>query len=81
MTDNVKLLEDLVSRAADRLHSLSTQRGELREEVVQLNERLEVLGRDASKRDRGDDAEATWQAKRQEAVSFLNRTLSELRSD
>lgn len=81
MADNVKLLEDLVSRAAERLRSLSDEKGELGEEVAQLNERLDVLEREASHREGSEHAEGAWQAARQEAVSLLNQTLSELRGD
>ncbi len=76
MRKNIRLLEDRVQRAAQRLRQLSDERGQLHDEVRTLRSRLEVLETRAAaapaKRVPGGLPEG-------EVVSALRQALAELR--
>ena len=59
MADNIKLLEELVVEAVDRLRELTRERDELQGKVASLSKRLDALKRKASQGVRSsDDARA-----------------------
>lgn len=77
MSDNIKLLEDRVSRAAERLRRLSGEREDLEREVQTLRDELATRpnpGQGAA--DHGQPPVATA-----EVVSVLREALAELRDD
>jgi len=78
MTDHIKLLEELIVEAVDRLRSLNRERDALQEEVESLRERLEGLKHEASLGDRGSDDERAWEARRSQALATLREALTEL---
>lgn len=80
MTDDIKLLEELVVEAVDRLRKLSRERDGLREEVGELRERLDTQKREASS-GRSEDEQAGVVARRAQAVEALRDALSELRGE
>ena len=79
MTDNIKLLEELVVEAVDRLRSLSRERDELRQQVETLQERLDAQKRQASTRNA--DENGAMKARQAQAVDALRQALSELRGE
>jgi hypothetical protein len=81
MSDNIKLLEELVVEAVDRLRGLARERDELLEQVDSLRERLGALKREASQRGRGSDQERAWEARREQALTVVREALAELRGD
>jgi len=76
MADNIRLLEDLVAKAVDRLQRLSLERERLREEVELLRSRLETLERQATDHDSEE-----WRSRRSQALTRIRQTLSEIRGD
>jgi hypothetical protein len=74
MADNIRLLEDLVAKAVDRLQLLSQERERLRNEVEALRGRLETLERQATDR----DSEA-WRSRRDQALIRIRETLAAVR--
>ena len=81
MTDTIKLLEELITEAVDRLDSLTADRNGLREQVDTLQERLVALKQEASRGDRGSDAAGAWQAEQAHALGLVQQALSELRGE
>ena len=74
MTDDIKLLEDRVHRAVDRLKRLHDERDQLQEEIRTLSDRLEGP--------RDDDAGSQpWKAARAEIAATVRETIAELRGD
>jgi hypothetical protein len=76
MADNIRLLEDLVAKAVDRLQRLSQERERLRNEVEVLRGRLEALERQAT----DHDSEA-WRSRRDQALIRIRETLAAVRED
>ena len=78
MATDIRLLEDLVNKAVDRLKRLSEERHELQQEVDALRQQLDALEmtREAA---RGDSA--GWEAQRTHVTAALRETLNELRGD
>lgn len=74
MSSDIRLLEQLVDRAVDRLKKLTEERDRLRDEVGDLRRRLEETegGRNGS-------SEQAWRVQREQIVSELKEALSELR--
>jgi chromosome segregation ATPase len=81
MSDDIKLLEELVVEAVDRLRGLTREREELRQEVETMNERLDALKRKAADVGRGSDAAQAWQTRQAQSLTVLREALSELRGD
>ena len=81
MSDNIKLLEELVVEAVDRLRRLTRERDSLLEEVEALRGRLDALKHEASRTGSGSDAERAWETRRAQALSTLREALTELRGD
>jgi uncharacterized coiled-coil DUF342 family protein len=77
MKDDIKLLEELIVEAADRLRSLAGERDSLREQVADLNDRLDALRRKAAEGD--PEAERAWRARQAESLTVVREALSELR--
>jgi hypothetical protein len=81
MAQTVRLLEQLVNQAVERLQSLALERDQLEGEVRSLRQRLEELER------RGSEATAEgvvgrgWQSQRPHVITVLRRTLAELRGE
>jgi hypothetical protein len=76
--DDIKLLEELIVEAVDRLRSLTGERDSLREQVGDLNERLDALKRKAVEGEPGSEAERAWKARQAESLALLREALSEL---
>lgn len=81
MADNIKLLEELVVEAVDRLQGLTRERDGLRRKAVALEERLNALERVAVQDEERSQAAAAWEARRAQAVRMLREALSDLRGD
>lgn len=78
MVDNVKILEDLVVEAVDRLQDLSRDRDRLDKEIGELRESLDVLNHEASRSGRSSDAE---RGRQEQARAILQEALVELHGD
>jgi len=78
MANDIRLLEDLVNKAVDRLKSLSVERHELQQEVDALRQQLDALEKTRAT-SRGDST--GWAAQRAHVTAALRETLDELRGD
>jgi hypothetical protein len=74
VNDNVKLLEQLVLQAVDRLRELSEERDRMRGEIDGLRQRVE--GAEGA---RSSDTEVVWQARRKELVAGLREVVAQLK--
>lgn len=81
MADNIKLLEELVVEAVDRLRELTRERDELQGKVDSLSKRLDALKRKASQGARNSDGARATEARQAQAVTVLREALAELRGD
>ena len=81
MPDNVKILEDLVVEAVDRLQALSQEQDRLRGEIDVLRERLDATKREASQGGRGSEAERAWRAQQSQALAVVREALAESHGD
>lgn len=81
MVDNIKLLEELVVEAVDRLRELTRERDELQGKVDSLSKRLDALKREASQGARSSDDARAKEARQAQAVTVLREALAELRGD
>ena len=79
--DNIKILEDLVVEAVDRLEGLTLEREKLNTEVGSLQERLDALKREVSHGGDGSGAEPAVQDRRTLALAMVRDALTELRGD
>ena len=71
---NIRLLEDRVSRAVQRLRQLGKEKRGLESE-------LEVLRRELDARPAGKASEEAWMVERSEMVRCIEETLAELRAE
>jgi len=71
---NIRLLEERVSRVAQRLRQLM-------EEKKGLETELEALRQELNDRPAGGPSEAAWMTERSEMVRSIEETLAELRAD
>lgn len=78
MAKNIRLLEDLVDRAIDRLKALSAEREGLRRETEGLRRDLAQAGATGAPAEMGATA---WKAEREQVVAVLRETLRELRGE
>ncbi len=81
MVDNVKILEELVVEAADRLQQLTQERDRMSEEIEAIRERLDARKREASQSGRGSEAERAWRAQQAQALTAVREALAELHGD
>ena len=81
MADNIKLLEELVVEAVDRLRSLTREREELRGKVAALSKRLEALKRKASSSGSGSETAKAWEARRAQASGASEADLDRYRKE
>ena len=81
MVDNVRILEELVVEAVDRLQRLTRERDRLSEEIEAMRERLDALKREASQSGRGSEAERAWRAQQAQALTAVREALTELHGD
>jgi chromosome segregation ATPase len=81
MSDDIKLLEELVVEAVDRIRDLTRERDELQKQFDTLTGRLDALKRKASQSEGGSDAERAWKARRAQTLEVVREALSELRGD
>ena len=81
MANQVKVLEDLVTEAVDRLQNLTHERDRLVKEAGELRERLGVLAREASYSSCDSDADQAWQGRQAQARSILQEALVELQGE
>ena len=81
MVDNVKILEELVAEAVDRLEQLTRERDGLSEEIEATRERLDALKREASQSGRGSEAERAWRAQQSQALTAVREALTELHGE
>ncbi len=79
MTDAIRLLEERVLEALERLRSVTRERDELREQLGALRNRLAALERQAA--EGGGGTERAGGKRRAEAVAALRSALAELRGD
>lgn len=79
MSNNIKLLEDSVTRVVERLTVLAAERAQLQEELRNVGERLETLEseRAASPGDRDNPSVVD----RDRVVAAIREALFELRAD
>jgi len=78
MAHDIRLLEDLVNRAIDRLKRLAVERDELQDEVDTLRRELESLNR---VRASAGEAGSSWEAERTHVTAELRQALEELRGN
>ena len=78
MRENIRLLEDRVSKTVDRLERLKAERDGLTEQVRALQERLELLEIRNSER---PEADRDPKQERAEIVASLRQTVGLLRHD
>ena len=78
MDDDIRLLEQRVHSAVDRLKRLHDERNRLREEVHTLSDRLERCSESAVD---GPSPAQTWQGERAQILAEVRQTLDELRGD
>jgi hypothetical protein len=71
---NIRLLEDRVSRVAERLQQLTDEKKGLESE-------LEALRRELDARPEGDGSDEAWKTERSEMVRSIEETLAELRAE
>jgi len=76
---NIRLLEQRVKQAVERLQEVSTERERLEEELRTLRTELESRENEASAGP--GPREAEWLDRRGEAVSLIRETLTELRPE
>ena len=81
MVDNIKILEDLVVEAVDRLRELKDERQQLGKEVGSLEERLDALKREASQGEDGPGGKSVVQDRRELALATVRAALTDLRGD
>jgi septal ring factor EnvC (AmiA/AmiB activator) len=85
MKQNIKLLEDRVRRAAERLRETSAERKRLERKVQTLQTRLESLEKKRLADETPDASRGTgsngWPEQREEIVAALKETIAELRAD
>ena len=72
MTDSIKLLEELVVEAVDRLRDVTRERDSLRGELDQLRERLDAQQREARRSDENGANETRL------ALEVLREALAEI---
>ena len=80
MADPIRLLEDRVARAIERLGRLSRERDGLMGEVEALRERIAALERQG-RTGATEGQHESWQRSRAEIAVALRETLLELRSE
>ena len=78
MKDHIRLLEDRVVRAVDRLKQLTEERDRLQDEVRELRDHVEAERLRKVADGRPDE---TWQAQRAHVVAEIREALVELRGD
>ena len=71
---NIRILEDRVSRVAQRLQQLTDEKKGLESE-------LEVLRQELDTRPAGAATDQAWKAERSEMVRHIEETLAELRAE
>ena len=81
MPDNVKILEELVVEAVDRLQDLTRERDKLSGEIDAVRERLDARKREASQSVRGSEAERAWRAQQSQALRVVRDALAESHGD
>ena len=81
MVDNVRILEELIVEAVDRLQRLPQERARMSEEIDALRERLDARKREASQGGRGSEAERAWRAQQAQALTAVREALTELHSE
>ena len=81
MKNNLKLLEELVTEAVDRLEGLTEERDGFREEIDSLRQRLDALKREASRDDRKSEAQRAFRGQQAQALTLVQEALSELRAE
>lgn len=78
MATDIRLLEDLVNKAVDRLKRLSEERSVLQQEVDALRQQLDTLQK---KRETARADTEGWEGQRAHVTAALRETLDELRGD
>jgi cell division septum initiation protein DivIVA len=78
MATDIRLLEDLVNKAVDRLKHLSEERHELQQEVDALRQQLDAL--EKTRAIPREDSTG-WEAQRAHVTAALHETLDELRGE
>ncbi len=78
MADDMRLLEERVSRAVDRLKRLHEERDQLRQELRTLEQQLEASTASALLVDRVGDS---WKTERIAVVAAIRETLDELQAE
>lgn len=78
MSRDLRLLEELVSKAAERLSGLRDERDRLKTELLSLRAQLEATGAPVS---RADGGEIAGEGRKAEWVTALREVVAELRGD
>ena len=79
MSNNIKLLEDRVTRAVERLKVVSSERAQLQDELRALGEQLETL--ESERAATANALDTTPVVDRERVVATIREALSELRVD
>jgi len=77
MKDTIRLLEDRIGKAVDRIRSLNAERDDLRREIQGMKERIAALQASETTGAAGE----SWRAERERVVGELRATLDELEAD
>lgn len=80
MEAKIKLLEERVSEAVERLRTLSSERERMQKEVRALRKRLESLTKRGSDETIGP-ADGGWQARVDEIAGALQQAMQDLRGN
>ena len=75
MHKNIRLMENLVSRAVKRLEQLTAERKALQDELAAVRRELE----DSAPAEASGDGDEEWRSRRDQAVSLIQKTLAEIR--
>jgi len=81
MRKNLKLLENRVAQASERLSQLATERNQLLQEIETLRDQLDSLETSGPLETGEPSGVQVWQIERNDTITSLREALNELRAD